>query len=181
MWDSVRKPLFALSIGLNLAFVVIWMAHSYPGRESRREAPGVPAGAVAVPSALHRKIGVTEEQWERIAPHVREFRERAATQRRELSSLRRRLLDLLIVSKADEAAIRSKQAEILAGQRQMQNLVIDHLLEEKELLSPEQGKRLIQAIRKQCFRDSNTSSGKGIGRYLNEMSGEGALDQEKQD
>jgi polyhydroxyalkanoate synthesis regulator phasin len=53
----------------------------------------------------------------------------------------------------------------------MQNLVIDHLLKEKEFLSPEQGKRLMQSLCKQCRQDSGMASGKGFGRVLDEKTG----------
>lgn len=56
-------------------------------------------------------------------------------------------MDLLTIPEVNEAAIREKQEEILAAQHQMQKLVIDHLLKEKELLSPEKAKRLMQSLR----------------------------------
>jgi Spy/CpxP family protein refolding chaperone len=80
-------------------------------------------------------------------------------------------MDLLTIPEADEAAIREKQEEILAGQRRMQNLVIDHLLKEKELLSPEQGKKLMQSLCEQCRHDSGMHSGEDFGRVLDEKTG----------
>jgi len=170
MWNNLRKPLFALSVGLNLAFIAMWLVHSL-------SAPGDAGGLsrleidVAVPSALHREIGVTEEQWRMIEPLVLDFREKAGKQRQKISALRGQLLDLLTMPNVDEAAIRKTQEEILAGQRRMQNLVIDHLLKEKEFLSPEQGKRLMQSLCEQCRHDSGMVSGKGFGRVLDEKTG----------
>jgi Spy/CpxP family protein refolding chaperone len=173
MWDKLRTPVLALSIGLNLAFAGIWLVHTMPGQSGGKETPGNSAGTTAVPSALHREIGVTEEQWGEIAPHVRDFREAAAKQRQRLGLLRGQLLDLLSLPDVDDAAIRSKQEEILAGQRRMQDLVIDHLLLEKDILSPDQAKRLVQSIREQCRRDRGAASGKGIGRFLEGTSSAG--------
>ena len=170
MWNNLRKPLFALSLGLNLAFIAMWLVHSLSapgdaGGLSRTEIDG------SVPSVLHREIGVTEEQWRKIKPLVLDFREKAGKQRHEISALRGQLMDLLTMPEVDEAAIRKTQEEILAGQRRMQNLVIGHLLKEKEFLSPEQGKRLMQFLCEQCRHDSGMASGKGFGRVLDERIG----------
>lgn len=170
MWNNLHKPLFALSVGLNLAFIAMWLVHSLSapgdaGGLSRPEIDGV------VPSAIHREIGVTEEQWRKIEPLVLDFREKAVKQRQKISALRGQLMDLLTIPEMDEVAIREKQEEILAGQRRMQNLVIDHLLQEKEFLSPDQGKRLMQSLCEQCRHDSGMVSRKGFGRVLDEKTG----------
>jgi polyhydroxyalkanoate synthesis regulator phasin len=59
-------------------------------------------------------------------------------------------------------------------------LVIDHLLKEKEFLSPEQGKRLMQSLCEQCRHDGGMVSGKGLGRVLDEKT-ELMSDKEKTD
>lgn len=170
MGKNLQKPLCALSLGLNLAFIAVWLAHSLsaPGG-----AGGLSPSAVdsLVPSELHREIGVTEQQWRMMEPWVRDFQKKAAEQRQSISALRGQLMDLLILPVADEAALREKQEEILAGQRRMQNLVIDHLLREKELLSPEQGRKLMESLCEQCRDDGGMVSGKGPGRALDERTG----------
>jgi Spy/CpxP family protein refolding chaperone len=166
MWNRIRKPLLALSLGLNLAFVAIWLAHSIPSWTTGQKVTKTIAGHSAVPSLLHREIGVTPDQWERIEPIILDFREKAEKQRRMITSLRGQLMDLLVMPDVDETAIRSKQEEILAGQRRMQNLVIDHLLKEKELLSPDQAKKLLQSLCEQCRHDGGMVSGKGFGRVV---------------
>lgn len=168
MWNNLRKPLFALSLGLNLAFVAIWLGHSIPGWTTGQKVTKMIAGHSSVPSLLHREIGVTPEQWEQIEPIILDFREKTGTQRQRINSLRSQLLDLLTMPEEDEAAIRSKMEEILVSQRQMQNMIIDHLLKEKEILSPEQAKKLMQSLCEQCRHDGGMVSGKGIGRVLDE-------------
>lgn len=165
MWNKLRKPFFALSVGLNLAFIAVWLVHSLsvPGDTESLSCVAIDN---AVPSALHREIGVTVEEWQKIEPWVQDFREKAVNQRQKISSIRGQLMDLLIMQKVDQADIREKQEEILEGQRMMQNLVIEHLLMEKELLSPEHGKRLMQSLQRQLRNDSGMVSGKGIGRVF---------------
>lgn len=170
MWHDLHKPLFALSLGLNLAFIAMWLFHSLSAPDNMGE-PSYSGIDSAVHSVLHREIGVTEAQWRKIEPLVLDFREKAGKQRQKISAHRAQLMDLLTMPEVDEAAIRKTQEEILGGQRRMQNLVIDHLLKEKEFLSPEQGKRLMQSLWEQCRHASGTVIGKGFGRVLNEKTG----------
>ena len=163
-------PLLALSLGVNIAFIAIRLLHTHPAPRDRGFA--VPAGNDGdVPSALHREIGVTREQWRKIAPCVREFREKARAQRQKITTLRGQLIDLLMLPEPDKAAIRAKQEEILTGQRWMQNLVIEHLLLEKEHLSQDQGRKLLRYLREQCGHNSAAACGKGPGRVLDENTG----------
>jgi hypothetical protein len=170
MLKNLCKPLIALSLGLNLAFVAMWLIHSLPDRRIGLAASNAVVDTGAVYSALHREIGVTEEQWKQIEPLIQDFREKAGKRRQMISSLRGQLMDLLIMTEMDEAAIRSKQEEILIAQGRMQNLVMDHLLKEKELLSQDQAKKLIQCLREQCRNGDGMVSGKGVGRFLYEHS-----------
>ncbi len=181
MWESLRKPIFALSLGLNLAFGAVWLAHS----PQNRILPGRELDTASAPdkiySSLHSEIGVTEEQWERIQPLIQELREKAGKQRREIGSLREQLMELLAAPDVDEAAIRLKQKEILAAQAQIQAMVINHLLKEKDILSPEQSKKLIQSICEQCRRNSAVVSGRGLGRVLDKEAGVGELNTDKEE
>jgi Spy/CpxP family protein refolding chaperone len=179
MWNLIRKPLLALSLGLNLAFVAIWLGHSFPAWNIGQKVTNTTAGHSSVPSVLHRKIGVTPEQWEQIEPIILDFREKAENQRQMITSLRGQLMELLIMSDVDETAIRSKQEEILAGQRRMQNLVIDHLLKEKKLLSADQAKKLLQSLCEQCRPNGGMVPAKGFGHVLNEHLRGDVLEKEK--
>ena len=99
---------------------------------------------------LHRKIGISREQWRQIEPHLAEFRKATRTICRDLSKKRAEMIDLLAQPQVDSEAIAAKREEILAEQRTMQQLVIDHLLSEKEALTPEQQKTFFDLFRRQC-------------------------------
>ncbi len=170
MWNNLRKSLFAMSVGLNLAFIAIWLVHSLSATGAGDKPSRLTVDS-AVPLAIHREIGVTEEQWRKIEPLVRDFRKKAVEQRQKTRALRGQLMDLLAIANVDEAAVREKQEEILAGQRRMQNLVIDHLLKEKEFLSPEQAKRLMQSLCEQRRHGGGMGAGKGFGRVLDKKTG----------
>jgi len=157
-----------LSISLNLAFIVVWLIQAFPGWMSPPAGVDGPSDRTAVPSSLHKELGVSAEQWEKIEPVLRKFRQTAKIQQQEIMTLRSQLLELLAATPADKKAIRAKQEEILAGQRRMQNLVVDHLLKEKEILSPSQAVKLIQTLCDQCRHAEGMGSGHGLGPVLGE-------------
>lgn len=151
MWKKIRSPLLILSLSLNLAVVAVWFVQF-----------AKPDGNhLSARSLFHQEIGVTAEQWRQIEPIMLEFHRQSVKQEQQLETLRQQLLGLLTETPTDRKAIRLKQEEILKGQERMQNLVIDHLLKEKEILSPSQAKRLIQEIHRQCMR-----SGDLTGRHV---------------
>ncbi len=164
MWKRIKNPLLALSLGLNLAFAAVWLIHAFFEWNVRHRTAD-PAHA-AIPSRIHREIGVTPEQWKTLEPVILSFRKKAQQQRQEILSLRNQLMDLLVMPDSDLAAMQEKQEEILAAQRQMQGLVIDHLIREKALLSPDQAHKLIQSLCEQCRHDGGMGTGKGIGKML---------------
>jgi len=57
------------------------------------------------------------------------------------------LIDLIASDNPDRDAISAKQEEIRAGQQRMQQLVVEHLLAQKEVLTAEQRKKLFALIR----------------------------------
>lgn len=161
MWRKVRTPLFLLSLGLNAAFIAIWLMHVVPGFIADRQDIG--ARGENGPDVLHRKIGVTPAQWQQIEPRIQEFREKAQARRRAIGKRREELMSLLALPSADEKTIRAKQDEILAEKRQMQKLVLDLLLLEKKVLEPAQQRALIAEIHRICCR---TEKGTGRARGL---------------
>ena len=144
MWKKLRPLLILLSVALNVAFVVIWAAHAVP---THLRAWRGPAHEEGVWCPLHRRLGATEAQWRKIEPRLAEFQNSARTVCDELNRARGEMIDLIAAPEPDREAIRAKQEEILAGQRRMQQLVIENLLTEKQLLRPEQQEQLFQMMR----------------------------------
>ncbi len=161
MWQRLKNPLFALSLGLNAAFIAIWLVHAAPGFIADRHDAGV-TGENG-PDDLHRKIGVTPAQWQEIEPRLQEFREKAQARRRAIGKHREALMRLLAAPSTDEKTIRAKQDEILAEKKQMQNLVLDLLLLEKKVLSPPQLQALIAEIHRLCCcAENGIQRGRGL-------------------
>jgi periplasmic protein CpxP/Spy len=174
MWRSSKRFLIVASVALNLAFVGVWIAHAIPAGVGGELASSPPATQGRIWCPLHEKLNLSEEQWERIEPRLREFRQSAQSVCQDVSQLRLELVELIAAPTSDLEAIASKQEEIQAGQRKMQGLVIDHLLAEKEVLTPEQRERLFTMIREQSGCDRGgpmMMSGRqqsGVGRMLRE-------------
>jgi len=82
-----------------------------------------------------------------LEPGLARFRTDSESLCRQIHRRRGELIDLMASAQPDRDAIVAKQEEILAGQRKMQELVIAHLLAEKEALTAEQQAKLFQMIR----------------------------------
>ena len=90
---------------------------------------------------------MTAEQWQQIEPGLDEFRRKSQSLCADMNRLRGELIDLIAIDEPDRQAIAAKQEAIRAGQQQMQQLVVEHLLAEKEMLTTPQQKALFGLIR----------------------------------
>ena len=148
MWKKIALLLIVLSVALNLVFFGIWGAYflraHWPAQKNCYESPR----AGGVPCPLHRRLGVTQEQWRRIEPRMLEFRSALQANCEEVSRKRVEMINLLAAPKPDLQAIAAKQEEILVFQGKTQKLVINHLLAEKEMLTPKQQKELFSLFRR---------------------------------
>jgi Spy/CpxP family protein refolding chaperone len=154
MWKTIRMLLILLSVGFNAAFGAMWVREAVQGGAARTEGPvgpaAQPAGAGGVWWPLHRSLGVSEAQWQTMEPRLIEFQKASEALDEEGRVLRAELLDLAAAPQVDREAIRAKQQQILSCQTRMQDLVVSHLLAERQSLTPEQQKALFAEVRRQC-------------------------------
>jgi len=165
MWRKATFYLVLASLGLNLAFVGVWAAHAWPARAADRPQP-----APAVWCPLHRALEVTPQQWAEIEPRLREFQAAVGKLCSHTDEIRSEVVDLIAAEEPDLDAIQSKQKEILSTKRQIQRLVVEHLLAEREILTPEQQRQLFAMLRQRtgCAADPPMSGQPrgGLGRVL---------------
>ncbi len=165
MWRKATFYLILASLGLNLAFVAVWVAHAWPA-PTAEETP--PQSAIWCP--LHRALKVSPQQWAEIEPRLREFQAAVGKLCDQTNALRSEVIDLIAAEKPDPDAIRAKHDEILATKRRIQQLVVDHLLAEREVLTPEQQQQLFAMLRNRtgCAGNPPMSGGprSGLGRML---------------
>jgi Spy/CpxP family protein refolding chaperone len=142
MWKKIAPLLVVLSVALNIAFISVWAVHA-----ARAHWATEVNGDSEMWCPLHRRLNVTDDQWRRIEPRIAEFRTRTQTICAEMNRLRTELIDLIASDNPDRQAIAAKQEEIRAGQQRMQELVVEHLLAEKQVLTAGQQKELFDLIR----------------------------------
>jgi len=143
MGSKLKPLLILLSVALNGAFAVTWLCQIATGGAACPELP-------AEECPLARQLGASPSQWQQLEPHLTAFCRAAQGLCRQINRQQRELIDLLAADPPDRAAIRGKQEEILAGQRQMQELVVEHLLAQKALLTPQQQRTFFDLIRLRC-------------------------------
>ncbi|MBT3287872.1 MAG: periplasmic heavy metal sensor [Victivallales bacterium] len=147
MWKKIRPLLILLSVTLNIAFVVFSAAYALPGRPCGRDRTEREEGGGC---ALRRQLGATDAQWREIEPRLVEFQKSARAVCKEVNRARGEMIGLIAAPEPDREAIRAKQEEILAGQRRMQELVIDHLLSQKKALTQDQQRELFDMLRQRA-------------------------------
>ena len=165
MWKKAVFYLAIASLGLNLAFVGVWGAHAWP-----ETVPTGPSEESGVWCPLHRALKVSPQQWSEIEPRLKEFQASVGVLCNQIDVLRSEVIELIAADRPDRNAIQRKQEEILASKRQIQQLVVEHLLAEREVLTSEQVEQLFTMLRNRtcCAADppmSGQSRG-GLGRVL---------------
>ncbi|MFZ5432146.1 MAG: Spy/CpxP family protein refolding chaperone [Calditrichota bacterium] len=157
MWTKLKPLLFLLSIGLNIAFVGVWAYHQFASEPAFHRHSGEPETCEECP--LHQLLETSESQRQAIEPLQARFRDSSQMLCGQLCRQRAELIDLIAADSADFVAIHSKQDEIFSRQRRMEDLVVEQLLAEKRLLSPDQREKLFGMIRSRCNCLEHRSAG----------------------
>jgi len=138
--------LIVASVAMNVAFATLWIAHlSLSHAHLQETGPRETQQPILCP--LHRELGVTESQWTEIEPRLLEFQAAVGELTQQTDAMRTEVIDLIAADEPDREAIRAKQDEILATKRHIQGLAVEHLLAEKQDLTPDQQTRLFEMLR----------------------------------
>ncbi len=146
MWKEAKPYVIVASVALNMAFVAMWITHAAPIGMPLEDSDRI-ADQQAIWCPLHRELEVTEEQWAKIEPRLQEFQAAVGELRRQTGAKRAEVIDLIAAENPDLDGILAKQAEILATKQRIQRLVAEHLLAEKQVLTPEQQRQLFAMLR----------------------------------
>jgi len=150
MWKKVKPLLVILSVAVNVAFVAMWIRHALATHPGLTGPGAAKKGDETIWCPLHQRLGTSEEQWRRIEPSMEAFRRSSQSLCGSVGRLRLEMIDLIAAPQEDLDAIRVKQEAIFTIQRKMQDLVVEHLIAEKQVLTPEQQSELFGLIRKSC-------------------------------
>jgi Spy/CpxP family protein refolding chaperone len=173
MWSNIKRFLIVASFALNLAVASVWIVHTVPAGLAHEETE-LPAPTAQIWCPLHQQLDVSGEQWKKIEPQLKQFRESAQSVARQIGRFRSEVLDLIAMPTPDRDAITAKQEKIRTCQRKMQDMVVDHLLAEKEILTVEQGEQLTALLREHSSGDRGGHAGlsgapqRGFGQVLRE-------------
>jgi Spy/CpxP family protein refolding chaperone len=150
MRSRIRILLIILSVSLNVAFVAAWgiktMVQTANAAKQEKSVCS-PDSSCHIWCPLHRALGTTEAQWKTLEPLQLDFQTISQRLSQRVDSLRAQLATLMAQPVADRASIDSNLEEILGAQRQMQSLVVTHLLDEKRVLTAEQQAKLFEMVR----------------------------------
>jgi Spy/CpxP family protein refolding chaperone len=146
MWHKLKPLLIILSVVLNLSFIAAWAGGSLLNQKKSATCH-IQKNSTKIWCPLHRRLAVSKSQWQEIEPMIRTFHDSTNMQCQSMRVLRTELLGLLAAPIPDRDAIAKKQQEVSSGQQKMQQMVIGHLLNEKNVLSPEQWQMMMGFMR----------------------------------
>ena len=147
MWRKLKPLLILLSVALNAAFISVWAVRALPPKDS------TPRNCEDC--ALHRELSTSESQRQEMEPRQAVYLKTTRTLCRRAQDMRGELIDLIAAPLPDADALAAKQDSILEIQRQMQALVVEHLLREKQVLTAEQQRKLFAMMRQRCGCDNS--------------------------
>jgi hypothetical protein len=137
--------LIACSLTLNAAFFGIWLVHSIPSLFNNYQCTKGLKDCRKCP--LQAALDMNDSQWVLIEPRIKAFHESSAIVYKEIADSRAALIDELEKPQPDSAAISICRERIQIGQNKMQILVVNHILDEKSILTSEQQKQFFKMMR----------------------------------
>lgn len=167
--------ILALSLALNTAFMITCAVRGgdVHGLDTGSGRPAV-GDNKEIWSPPHRSLGVTEKQWQKIEPHMREFLRTMKRRHERISEMRREMLDVLFSPGVDREAMEEQQDEVLKAFRRTQNVVLDHVLTERQYLTDTQEEKLKRMLQRRMMdsrpcRPPGGKSGPGVGKAFREL------------
>lgn len=143
-----KKTLFLLlvcSITLNLGF-----AGAYGFNMIRQSKITPPANCpfTSEYTHLYQALGLNQAQLEHIEPLAKNFHEKATAIGEQIVERRNRLVGEMARETVDLAVLDAIHQDIAVRQSKMQQLVVLHILEMKQIMTPEQRNRFFEAMRR---------------------------------
>jgi len=139
MKGNLRCLAILFSVVLNISFLGAYLYRAAPRWVGRDQ----PRGDVFPYQALH----LTQEQERNFDPVRRKFHTRMHDVGSEIKREQLKLVDLLAQSEQNLRSVRATQEKILELQRGMQDVVIDHLIEESAIFTADQRAQFFRILR----------------------------------
>lgn len=113
-----------------------------------RDGLPMPSGA---PTELSRELQLSASQLQRWHDAEAPFLAYLRASNASLGEHRNRLIEAIFAEQVDRTVIDAEQVKIAELQNEQQRLLIDQLLQEREILEPQQRARLAQVLTQQSF------------------------------
>lgn len=146
MKTKTIKLMLLVSVVFN--FTIIAAAGYFFFRDSRCRITDRPDRS----AALAEKLSLTPEQQASMKEADAAFRKEAGVKRAGLVKKREHLLSLIKAETADKAAIGAALADINALQGEIEAAVVEHMLAEKSMLTPQQREKYLKLLEKRFER-----------------------------
>lgn len=154
MKDNTLKYILIVSLLMNLAFVSA-AAHTYFTQPGYRAVPHTEpectlgkAAPFGQGNRLFTELALKPEQIQPLQKKASEFHSALGAKRQEVARLRGSLASLMRADRPDNESIGRTIGEINNMQRQMQEMVVSHILEFKSMLHKGQQGRFMDLIQK---------------------------------
>jgi len=147
MTKNLKTLAIIFSIVLNIVFIGLYFYH-------KADLLPLIGHRTSHNHLLYEELHLNREQLDRFRPARDRFHVFVNKQGLEIKAKQLELIDLLSMEHPDRLAIDAKQLEIQTLQQQLQAMVIDHLLEERRILTPEQRQRFFALIRERIKESS---------------------------
>lgn len=169
MWEKLRSPLLYLSLGMNLAFLIVlgflyvpkaWgpkefhngkKPHRYHHDKRKKHGKKDPGWYF-----YRHKIGVSDTQWTKLRPDMEQFHKKALKLCRRIRELRNEMLRLIEDPNAHEKAIRQHEEKILSLKKTKQRLFVDYMTRKKQYLNSGQERAFFSMLRRGRDCDKHT-------------------------
>lgn len=171
--QSLPWWLLIISIAFNLGFGATYGVKSYGPAAGASSDRGRGGGGTMSMVALPENLNLTPEQKTQMQQISDDLLLEISAFREEMRETRIVLSQFLAASELDEEAVAVQLEAINAIQRDAQRLVIDHLLQEKQLLRPDQLDAFNEVIQSRVCSGYGPGGGRGQGMGRGQRGGEG--------
>ncbi|MCQ4242428.1 periplasmic heavy metal sensor [Stutzerimonas stutzeri] len=143
MSNTTLRNALVLSVLVNVGVLagLAWQKLSHDGLP-------MPSGA---PTELSRELQLSASQLQRWHDAEAPFLAYLRASNASLGEHRNRLIEAIFAEQVDRTVIDAEQAKIAELQNEQQRLLIDQLLQEREVLEPQQRARLAQVLTQQSL------------------------------
>ena len=145
MKNKLFLSLVACSIALNMGFIGVYGFNMLHGKE-----PVAPQNCpfTSKYTHLYTALGLSRQQLEAIEPLAGEFHKQAESIGKHIVKQRNSLVEAMAQELVDKSVIDAIHRDIAERQSVMQQLVVSHLLEMKDLMTPEQRVMFFSAMQR---------------------------------